>query len=140
MITDKPQAEHESFKIHENAQYRDVKEESKVCSFKKTMMLSKTDYKIIFCITIVMLILGSIRAVSLPIFLFGLFSGRIYVGGGGFFDFIVFLPTFIWGLSIIFLPVVLVLHFILDKRLKKMLQKLEKSSKQQSKSGTVEKR
>ncbi|WP_245257376.1 hypothetical protein [Bartonella vinsonii] len=79
-------------------------------AFKSSMILSMRDYKIILCIALALLILGALRAVYLPVFLLGLFTGRIYGGDGGFFDFTIFLPVFIWGLSIIFLPVVLTLH------------------------------
>ncbi|UTO28189.1 hypothetical protein [Bartonella harrusi] len=78
------------------------------------MMLSMKDYKITFCIALVLLILGAIRAVYLLMFFFGLFTGGTYTGDDGFIDFIIFLPVFIWGLAIIFLPAVLVLHVIIN--------------------------
>ncbi|EJF88542.1 hypothetical protein ME1_00542 [Bartonella vinsonii subsp. arupensis OK-94-513] len=127
---------------HDSAQTQGMKTKShsafdkgsKLLAFKGAMILSMRDYKIILCIALALLILGTLRAVYLPVFFLGLFTGEIYGGGGGFFDFIIFLPVFIWGLSIIFLPVVLTLHVFLDRRLKAMLQKLEKSSEQQDKS------
>lgn len=99
-------------------------------------MLSIRDYKIIFCIAIVLLILGALRAVYLPMFFFRLFVGGVYTGGGGFIGFLFFLSTLLWGLSVIFLPVVLVLHDVLNRRLKNMFEKLkQKLSEQQDKSG-----
>ncbi|WP_273721311.1 MULTISPECIES: hypothetical protein [unclassified Bartonella] len=135
----KPQQE--SFQAQGNAQtasHATFAKGSKLFTFKEAMMLSMRDYKIIFCIAIVLLLLGALRAVYLPMFFFGLFIGGVYTGGGGFIDFLVFLPALLWGLSVIFLPVVLVLHYILDRRLKNMFEKLEqKASQQQKKSGTA---
>ncbi|GAA5100746.1 hypothetical protein [Bartonella acomydis] len=111
---------------------------SKLFACKEAMMLTIKDYKIIFCIALVMLILSFFRIHYLPGFFFGLFAGGIYGEGNSFFDYILFLPIFLWGLSIIFLPVVLILHFILNRRLKKMLVKLEqKTSQKQNKSATA---
>ncbi|WP_208441542.1 hypothetical protein [Bartonella raoultii] len=133
MTTDQQQnkQQHEFFQTQGNTQTSSqatFAKGSKLFAFREAMMLSIKDYKIIFCIAIVLLILGALRAVYLPVFFFGLFVGGIYTGDGGFIDFLVFLPALLWGLSVIFLPIVLVLHYILNRRLKEMLQKLEKKS------------
>ncbi|UNE53955.1 hypothetical protein [Bartonella machadoae] len=138
MTTEKKQPQDELQSQHESAQTQksaaSQNRESKLFAFKANMMLSMKDYKIIFCIALVLLILGAIRAVYLPMFFFGLFIGGVYTGGDRFIDFIIFLPTFIWALSIIFLPIVLVLHVIIDRRLKAMIQKLGGPAEQQDKS------
>lgn len=112
---------------------------SQLFSFKEAMMLTMKDYRIIFCIALVMLILGVFRIHYLPGFFLGLFAGGIFGETNGFFDYILVLPIFLWGVLVIFLPVVLILHYILDRKLKKMLGKLEKkASQQQNKSGTAQ--
>ncbi|WP_156851464.1 hypothetical protein [Bartonella refiksaydamii] len=130
---DKLQSQRKFAQEHpEIGSYSAFSKKSQLFSLKKCMEFSVRDYSIIFCIAMVMLILASFNIFSLPVFFLGLFTGRIYGGGGGFFDFIVFLPTLIWALCITFLPVVLVLHFFLNRNLKRMLQKLETSSTQQN--------
>lgn len=115
----------------ETGSYSAFNKKSQLFSLKKSMEFTVRDYKIIFCIAMVMLILSAFRIFSLPVFFLKLFAGGIYTGGGDFFDFIVFLPILIWALFITFLPVVLVLHFFLNRNLKRILQKLETSSAQQ---------
>ncbi|WP_273760601.1 hypothetical protein [Bartonella sp. ML70XJBT.G] len=131
-------SQQESFQAQGNAQtasHSTFAKGSKLFAFKEAMMLSMKDYKVIFCIAIVLLLLGAVRIYYLPGFFFGLLFGRIYGGENSFFEYILFLPAFLWGLSVIFLPVVLVLHYILDRRLKNMFEKLEqKTSQQQRKS------
>ncbi|EJF78618.1 hypothetical protein MCO_00603 [Bartonella sp. DB5-6] len=130
---DKLQSQRKFAQEHpEIGSYSAFSKKPQLFSLKKCMELSVRDYRIIFCIAMVMLILASLKIFSLPVFFLGLFTGRIYAGGGDFFDFIVFLPTLIWALCITFLPVVLVLHFFLNRNLKRMLQKLETSSTQQN--------
>ncbi|WP_019219503.1 hypothetical protein [Bartonella florencae] len=132
----------ESFQTQANtksASHTTFAKGSKLFTFKEAMMLSMRDYKIIFCIALVLLILGILRIHYLPGFFLGLLFGGIYGGGSSFFEYILFLPIFLWGMSVIFLPVVLILHYTLNRRLKNMLEKLErKASQQQYKPSTAQ--
>ncbi|WP_142416077.1 hypothetical protein [Bartonella massiliensis] len=132
MTTDNSQ--HQSAQMQkdtETVSHSDSDKKSQLFSLKKSMVLCIRDYKIIFCISIVLLILGAFRIAYLPMSILYLFAGGVYGGGDSFTDFILFLPTFIWELSIIFLPIILVLHFLLDRRLQKIIQNLEKTPNQQ---------
>lgn len=133
-------SQQESFQAQGNAQtasHSTFAKGSKLFAFKEAMMLSMRDYKIIFCIAIVLLLLGAVRIYYLPGFFFGLLFGGIYGGENSFFEYILFMPAFLWGLSVIFLPVVLVLHYILNRRLKNMFEKLEQKASQQQKKSSA---
>ncbi|EJF83726.1 hypothetical protein [Candidatus Bartonella washoeensis] len=114
-----------------------VDKESKLRSFKNAMFLSKKDYIIIVSISIVMLIFVAFQSMAVFIFLFQFFRGLGSLFRSGFFSFLFSLPVVLWALSVIFLPVVLVLHLILDRKLKTMMGKMEKSSQQHKKPATV---
>ncbi|WP_409361108.1 hypothetical protein ACRPOS_007420 [Bartonella heixiaziensis] len=114
-----------------------VDKESKLRSFKSAMFLSKKDYIIIVSISIIMLILGAFQPTTLFMFFFQFFSGIGSLFGSGFGSFIFGLPVLLWALSVMLLPVVLVLHLILDRKLKAMMGNLEKSSEQHNKPATA---
>lgn len=114
-----------------------VDKESKLRSFKDAMFLAKKDYIIIVSISVVMLVLGAFQQTTLFLFLFQFFSGIGSLFGSGFGSFVFGLPVLLWALFVIFLPVVLVLHFILDRKLKTMMGKMEKSSEQHKKTATA---
>ncbi|WP_317993804.1 hypothetical protein [Bartonella gliris] len=140
------QQSHQSSQLHQSSQAQAyaslltdsmVNRESKLRSFKKSMVLSKKDYIIIILVSIVMLILGGFQPTFFLMFLFEFFTGIGSIFTNGFGSFIFGLPVLLWALFVIFLPVVLVLHVILDRKLKAMLEKLEKSSEQHNKSVTA---
>ncbi|UTO28185.1 hypothetical protein [Bartonella harrusi] len=96
--------------------------------FEEKWTLSKQDYKRIFYISVVMM------TAPFPFFL-GLeivcgFLGLCIVGGGyDFLSFTILQPlAWILGCALVFSPIIWVLHIIVTRKLKKMIQQLEEES------------
>ncbi len=103
--------------------------ESRVLAFKEAMELSLKDYKIIFCIFIINVALGSVV--------------RMLGEADREFDILTLICIFIAFIFLCFFiasPIILILHIRLTKKLKKQLQQLEDTFEQRDKALTVQKR
>ncbi|WP_273758454.1 hypothetical protein [Bartonella sp. AU55XJBT] len=103
--------------------------ESKVLAFKEAMALSSKDYKIIFCIFIINMALGSVI--------------QMLGEANREFDILTLICIFIAFISLCFSiasPIILILYIRLTKKLEKTLQQLEDTLEQRDKALTAQKR
>ncbi|UNF40062.1 hypothetical protein MNL09_06200 [Bartonella krasnovii] len=103
--------------------------ESRVLAFKEAIALSSKDYKIIFCIFVISMALGSVV--------------RMLGEADREFDILTFICIFIAFIFLCFSiasPIILILHIRLTKKLKKTLQQLEDTLQQRDKALIVQKR
>ncbi|WP_273789641.1 hypothetical protein [Bartonella sp. ML70XJBT] len=103
--------------------------EARVLAFKEAMELSSKDYKIIFCIFIINMALGSVI--------------RMLGEADREFDIFTLICIFIVFIFLCFSiasPIILILHIRLTKKLKKTLQQLEDTFEQRDKALTAQKR
>ncbi|UNF48190.1 hypothetical protein MNL04_05535 [Bartonella krasnovii] len=118
--------------------------ESRVLAFKEAIALSSKDYKIIFCIFVISLAVDSVLQMLNEIIIQVLDEAIIQVLDGvrefDILTFICILILFILICCFLAIPIILILHIRLTKKLKKTLQQLEDTLQQRDKALIVQKR
>lgn len=117
--------------------------ESKVLAFKEAMALSSKDYKIILCIFIISLAVDSVIQTLDEVITQILDESLIQVLDGvrefDILTFICILSLFMLICCCIAIPIILILHIRLTKKLKKTLQQLEDTFQQRDKAFAAQK-
>ncbi|WP_375614176.1 MULTISPECIES: hypothetical protein [unclassified Bartonella] len=142
----------ETQSLHETLQNPDNKmsgvsstfdKESKVLAFKEAMALSSKDCKIAFCIFVINMAVGSVIQMLDEVITQILDEAIIQVLDGvrefDILTFICILSLFILICCFMAIPIILILHIRLTKKLKKTLRQLEDTLQQRDKAFSAQK-